>query len=102
MQKLEQLRNEIAEIDAVLIEKLAQRQNLSRQIGRLKVELGKAVLDVSREAQLFQYYQKLSVDYELDPIFVQHLFELIFAHSRDLQQRGSLDGTSRKNSPHGA
>jgi len=86
MQKLEQLRGEIEKIDAAIIEKMAERLQLVKQIGQLKNELGKAVLDPSREAQLMGYYQQLCQEYQLDPQFIQQLFEVIFSYSRNLQK----------------
>lgn len=86
MEKLKKLREEIEKIDTAIIEKLANRQKLVKEIGRLKLEFGLSVLDSERETQLLDRYQSLSKEYELDPVFVQKLFEVVFSYSRSLQK----------------
>jgi chorismate mutase len=85
MQKLDQLRAEIEKMDAEIIKKIAARSSIVKQIGQTKKEAGIAVLDPARETQLLQQYQSLAQKNQLDPIFIQHLFEMIFSYSRNLQ-----------------
>lgn len=89
MQTLDQLRDKIEQLDAAIIEKLAERKKLSLQIGQLKTVSGINVLDTSRELQLKAYYQILSEKYHLDPTFVLQIFELIFAYSRNVQDQNA-------------
>jgi len=84
--QLEALREKINLIDAEIIEKLAERQRLVKQIGEIKSQYGQAVLDTSREAQLFEYYKTLCEQHQLDPVFVRQLFEIVFVYSRELQK----------------
>lgn len=86
MQKLEQLRKEIEKIDAEMIQKLAQRLKLVKEIGLLKADTGIDVLDENREAQLMRRYRVLCKEHQLDSIFVQRLFEIIFSYSRSVQK----------------
>lgn len=85
MQKLDPLRIEIEKIDAEIIQKIAARMAIVKQIGQTKKEAGIAVLDPTRETQLLQKYQSLAQENQLDPLFIQHLFEMIFSYSRNLQ-----------------
>lgn len=84
--KLETLRSEIAEIDAVLMAHLAKRQKIAKQIGRLKADLQLPVLDAQREHTLLEYHEKLSIQHGLSPEWVRQLFSFIIAQSRAIQQ----------------
>ncbi len=86
MKTLEALREEIEIIDGTIIEHLAVRKMLSEKIGQLKMEMGKAVFDAEREKHLLEQHRRLSLEYELDPVFVEKLFEMILLYSRDLQK----------------
>jgi chorismate mutase len=86
MPTLDELRLEIESIDAEIIEKIAARFFLVKKIGELKNERGQAVFDPTREEKLRQHYQRLSQKYQLDAAFIQQLFDMIFSHSRQLQE----------------
>ncbi|MCW8398621.1 chorismate mutase [Legionella sp. PATHC038] len=86
MPTLEELRKQIEQTDACIIEILAKRQELSKQIGALKSQEGKKVLDRSREKQLFEYYEHLSKQYHLQEEFINRLFKIIISNSRKVQK----------------
>ncbi len=84
---LDQLRQKISETDTAIIQKLAERQILSKQIGALKAKEGTPILDKAREATLMHSYETLCTQYELDPEFVKGLFKTIIGYSRTLQKK---------------
>ncbi|CAM2973560.1 2-methylcitrate synthase [Legionella steigerwaltii] len=86
MTTLEELRTQIEQTDACIIEILAKRQELSKQIGALKSKEGKKILDRSREKQLFEYYDHLSKQYHLQEEFINRLFKIILSNSRKVQK----------------
>ena len=86
MLTLEHLRTQIKQIDAKIIESLAKRQELSKQIGRLKWAQGKEVVDRTQEKKLFEFYETLSEQYHLQKTFVKRLFKLIITYSRRVQK----------------
>jgi len=86
MLTIEQLRTNIEKIDAEIIERLAQRQRLSRQIGQLKSEQGKSIIDHSQEEKLYQFYQDRAQKHGLQPEWVTRLFKIIIAYSRKIQR----------------
>ncbi len=86
MNVLEQLRQEIEQIDLVMIEALAKRQELSKKIGDLKLELGLNVVDPVREQKLFILYDKLAIQYNLPKDFVKKFFKYIIDHSKMIQK----------------
>ncbi|QMT59096.1 chorismate mutase [Legionella sp. PC997] len=86
MDTLDELRKQIEQADANLIELLAKRQELSKQIGALKSKEGKKITDRSREKQLFEYYGHLSKEYHLQQEFINRVFKIIIANSRKVQK----------------
>ena len=86
MHTLEELRKQIEQTDADIIEILAKRQELSKQIGALKSKEGKKITDRSREKQLFEYYEHLSEQYHLQQEFIYRVFKIIIANSRKVQK----------------
>lgn len=82
---IEQLRKKIEETDAVIIQTLAKRQALSKQIGQLKSNHGTEIIDPPREKQLFEFYENLSERYRLDQAFIKKLFSLIIDYSKKVQ-----------------
>lgn len=86
MLTIEQLRENIEKVDAEIIERLAERETLSRQIGKLKFEQGKGIIDRSQEDKLFHFYNDLAKKYNLQPALVERLFKIIITHSRKIQQ----------------
>ena len=86
MLEIEILRKKIEQIDASIIEKIARRDELSKQIGLLKLTEGMQVVDLSREAQLFKFYDCLCDQYHLPKTFIKQLFKSIMIHSRTVQQ----------------
>lgn len=97
MATLEQLREKIEKIDRTIIKKLAARQKLSVQIGTLKAKMGKPVLDLAREKKLQRFYDKLSLQHQLDANWIQKIFKLIVAHSRKCQKPDLLKKNSLGN-----
>jgi chorismate mutase len=86
MQTLATHREQINKIDSDIIEKLAVRQQLSRAIGEIKLKQGMEVIDPLREKELYALYEKLSLQYNLDPEFVKTLFKLIIDYCRGVQK----------------
>jgi chorismate mutase len=86
MLKIKELREQIKKIDATLVKTLAKRQALSKQIGQLKLEQGKEIVDLSQEKKLFEFYEELSERYDLQKPFIKRIFKMIIAHSRRIQK----------------
>ena len=86
MSTLISLRKKIQKIDSQIIKKLAERQQLVREVGSLKNNVGKKVIDVAREQELMQYYENLCNQYGLQVSFIKRLFKMIIVYSRRLQR----------------
>ncbi|WP_202613991.1 chorismate mutase [Silvanigrella paludirubra] len=82
---LNTLRKEIEDIDKLIIECLAKRENISTKIGEIKREMGIQIYDSEREKNLNSYYHELSLKFNLDPEFILKIFKLIIKKSRNVQ-----------------
>ncbi|NNM58495.1 MAG: chorismate mutase [Legionellales bacterium] len=86
MNTIDELRKQVEQIDVAIIEKLAERVELCRQIGQLKSEMKMNVVDYSREKQLFNLYQELCEKHQLSPEFVKQIFQMIITYCRKVQE----------------
>ncbi len=87
MLTIEQLREKIEQTDTHIIEKLAERQELAKQIGQLKLEEGRDIIDHSQEKRLFEFYDQLCEKHNVQKAFVKKLFKIIIAYSRGVQTK---------------
>lgn len=85
MQQIDKIRKKIALLDASIIKKLAKRQVLSREIATLKVADGLAIFDASREQTLYQHYDNLCKQYNIQPEYIRCLYAIILENSRAIQ-----------------
>ena len=75
--ELLEARDQIDQIDQDLVELLAARFELTRQVGVLKAKKKFNALDGAREAQKLQDLNLLSKDKGLNPEFITELFRRI-------------------------
>lgn len=75
------LRAEISNVDARIIQDLAERMNWVEQIGRLKHEHNIAVLQLHRWEHLLEDHIARAERAGLDPRFIKDIFEIIHAQA---------------------
>jgi chorismate mutase len=78
---LEKLRHKIDKIDAEILNLMAQRMNVAREIGQYKKEHNMTILQVKRWEEILRTRTKLGVEQELTPEFVAKMYELIHSES---------------------
>ncbi|OGV27734.1 MAG: hypothetical protein A3F18_00680 [Legionellales bacterium RIFCSPHIGHO2_12_FULL_37_14] len=83
--QLNVLRQQIEAIDKEIIKQLAIRQDLCRQIGKLKKAKHISIEDPNREGELFALYSLLAKQYDLNISYVEKIFALIINESRKIQ-----------------
>ena len=83
---LMQLREQIDEIDASIVELYERRMDISSQVADYKIETGKKVFDREREVEKLRKVKELTHN-EFNAHGVQELFEQIMSVSRKLQYR---------------
>jgi len=84
--ELTELREQIDEIDAKIVELYEKRMEVSRQVAEYKLGTGKKVFDRQREAEKLSRVKALTHN-EWNGRGVQELFEQIMSMSRKLQYR---------------
>ena len=86
--KLELLRSRIDGIDHEIMEILAQRMNIIRQIGIYKKENKVTALQINRFAQIMEDRSRLAEKLSLDDAFVKAMFQLI--HEDSVRQQSEI------------
>ncbi|MCK9412729.1 MAG: bifunctional 3-deoxy-7-phosphoheptulonate synthase/chorismate mutase type II [Prolixibacteraceae bacterium] len=86
--KLENLRSRIDDIDHEIMEVLAQRMGIVRQIGQYKKENKVTALQINRWAQIMEDRSLLAEKLDLDNAFVQAIFQLI--HEDAVRQQSEI------------
>lgn len=74
------------QIDALIIQKLAERKAISIQMAQLKIHNGLDIIDLDRENKNFQLYEQLCKEYQVPYDMVKQLFHIIITHSRMIQE----------------
>src|ERR1051326_8578632 len=80
------VRKRIDFIDDMLMVLLGQRQDLVREVGRLKKSRKVPISDPRREHEIIRKRLALVSDANLDPGFVRKVFQAIFEHARKIQK----------------
>jgi chorismate mutase len=83
--ELARIRDEIEEIDRSLIELIAQRVRLARQVGAVKRSAGLPTLDPPREAAVVRRAGALAREAGLDDEDVRYIFWHLIGLSRRIQ-----------------
>jgi chorismate mutase len=85
LSKLEDLRDRIDEIDDTVIETLAQRMHVARQIGKYKDQNNVAILQPQRWEEILRTRIKSGTDKKLSKEFLLRLYSLI--HEESIMQQ---------------
>lgn len=83
--KLDTLRNRIDAIDAELLENLASRISIVKQIGKYKRENNVTALQINRWVQLMESRVNMGKKFDINETFVKILFQLIHEDSVRMQ-----------------
>ncbi|MCE1198473.1 MAG: bifunctional 3-deoxy-7-phosphoheptulonate synthase/chorismate mutase type II [Marinilabiliales bacterium] len=86
--KLEMLRGRIDSIDHEILEILAQRNGIVRQIGEYKRDNKVTALQINRWAQIMEDRAKLGEKLSLDDAYVKAIFQLI--HEDSVRQQSEI------------
>ena len=89
--KLDSIRKLLDQTDKKIIDALAQRQELVREISSLKLDEDRTIRDTEREEQLLDKITKLAREAGLDRYFAEQLFQDIIHHSVRFQKHTLVD-----------
>lgn len=82
MDEIDNLRKRIDNVDAELIELLAERKLLAAKIGGIKRDLGISIVDKKREREVYNKIKQLAQEHNLSEDYVIPLFRMIIQNSR--------------------
>ncbi len=90
-EKLEQYRKLIDQLDHQLIDTLAERQRVVREVFSKKIDDQNLIRDTEREEKLLKKIRDLATDAGLDPYFAEQLFREIIMQSVRYQTHSLVD-----------
>jgi len=93
LSKLEYLRGKIDKIDKDVIDMMAKRMDIAREIGLHKKEQGVTILQSNRWEEIMQSMQKAGKDKGLTEDFITKLFEII--HSESIHHQTQVMNTEK-------
>jgi len=77
MEELEQFRNQVDEVDELILKTLNKRAEICVAIGEIKKKNGMPVKDISRENEVYNRAKQKAVEFHLDPMQVEAVFREI-------------------------
>ncbi len=83
--RLNKLRNNIDDLDSKLLDLINRRLLIGQEIGKIKEQEGKQILDKSREQEILQRLSKINTGPLRDKT-LNFLFNNIFSESREIQR----------------
>ena len=86
MLEIEELRQQIDDLDAEIIAKIAKRWEVVRQVREFKSLHTLPVFDPKREEYLREFHAGLCKKYNVSIEFIDKLFELVMQEAKRLQQ----------------
>ena len=78
---LEKLRHRIDQVDADILNLMAERMHVAREIGQYKKEHNMTIFQLKRWEEILRTRTQLGVEQELTPEFVAKMYELIHSES---------------------
>jgi chorismate mutase/prephenate dehydratase len=82
---LDNLRKKIDEIDARIVELIAERQNISKEIGKGKNKTSKLIEDRERELKVLRNVRGLARDNKISPSDIESIYRQIIDASKKIQ-----------------
>ncbi len=100
-EKLEQIRKKLDQTDKNIVDNLALRQKLVREVSELKIDQITNIRDEAREEILLNRIKKLAREEGLDRYFAEQIFRDIIEHSVRYQRHSLVDHRNLKSSQNG-
>jgi chorismate mutase/prephenate dehydratase len=82
---LDELRKKIDGIDARIVELVAERQSISKEIGKGKNKTSKLIEDRERELRVLEHVRGLARDMKISPGDVENIYRQIITASKKIQ-----------------
>ncbi len=85
-------RKQIDKIDQQIIELIAKRQKIATEIAHWKFQKGAPIHDETRMKEILAQVFDSAVEHNIDPVFIQKIFEILIAMSEERQKESSGEG----------
>ena len=85
-------RKKIDIIDQKIIELIAERQTIATEIAHRKFQEGLAIHDETRKKEILASVFDSAVEHNIDPVFIQKIFEFLIEMSEERQKECSGEG----------
>jgi chorismate mutase len=89
---IEDVRKDVDRVDHEIVHLIAKRQELAGKIARIKISRGLPVHDERRSREVLASVFNQAVEYKIDPVSVQKIFETLVAMSEERQRECSGEG----------
>ncbi|HPH34291.1 MAG TPA: chorismate mutase [Methanoregulaceae archaeon] len=89
---IDALRAEINRIDLQIIDLIAERQKIAGKIAQIKTNEGLPIHDRKRTHEVLEGAFNAAVEKNINPVFVQKIFELLIEMSEERQRECSGEG----------
>ncbi len=89
---IDALRAEINRIDLQIIDLIAERQKIAGKIAQVKTNEGLPIHDEKRTRELLGDAFNTAVEKNINPVYVQKVFELLIEMSEERQRECSGEG----------
>jgi len=82
---IEELRKKIDEVDAQIVELIAQRQQISREIGKGKNKTSRVIEDRERELRVLTHVRELARGNKISAADIETIYKQIISASKKIQ-----------------
>ncbi|MFZ8967134.1 MAG: chorismate mutase, partial [Ilumatobacteraceae bacterium] len=85
MSNLDDLRKQIDDIDAAIIELLAQRMEVCREVATLKSQSNTAIIQPQRVREVLTTRRQWAINNDVDPDFAEQLFRILLSETHRIE-----------------
>jgi chorismate mutase len=89
---MDALRSEINKIDLQIIDLIAERQKIAGKIAQVKTNEGLPIHDGKRTREILEASFNAAVEKNINPVYVQKVFEILIEMSEERQRECSGEG----------
>lgn len=89
---IDDVRKEIDRVDHEIVRQIARRQELAEKIAKIKISQGVSIHDERRINEVLEAVFSRAVEYKIDPVSVQKVFEILIEMSEEWQREWSGEG----------
>jgi len=85
LSSLDDLRKQIDDIDSAIVELLAQRMEVCREVADLKSQTQTAIIQPQRVREVLTTRRQWAIDNDVDPDFVEQLFRILLSETHRIE-----------------